>query len=86
MPITNYEGIIRFSDSCGADVPRWIRKRLEDYADDQESLIKFGSEVVTNICDDLITGGAPGLHFYTLNRSVASLAILANLKLPPTLN
>ena len=86
MPITNYEGIIKFSDSCGADVPRWIRKRLEDYADDQESLTKFGTEVVTKICDDLITGGAPGLHFYTLNRSVASLAILANLKLAPILN
>lgn len=81
MPITNYEGIIRFSDNCGADVPRWIRKQLEAYQDDEESLRQFGIEVVTTLCDELLCAGAPGLHFYTLNRWGASLAICSNLGL-----
>jgi len=81
MPITNYEGIIRFSDSCGADVPRWIRKRLEAYRDDAQSLKQFGIEVVTTLCSELLDAGAPGLHFYTLNRWGASMAICSNLGL-----
>ena len=81
MPITNYEGIIRFSDNCGADVPRWIRKQLEAYQDDAESLKQFGIEVLTTLCDELLNAGAPGLHFYTLNRWGASLTICSNLGL-----
>ena len=81
MPITNYEGIIRFSDNCGADVPRWIRKQLEAYQDDGDSLKQFGVDVVTTLCDELLDAGAPGLHFYTLNRWGASLAICSNLGL-----
>lgn len=81
MPITNYEGIIRFSDNCGADVPRWLRKRLAAYKDDEPSLKAFGIDVVTRLCDDLLAAGAPGLHFYTLNRWGASLAICRNLGL-----
>lgn len=81
MPITNYEGIIRFSNNCGADVPRWLQKRLEAYQHDEESLRRFGIDVVTRLCDDLLRGGAPGLHFYTLNRWGASMAICRNLGL-----
>lgn len=81
MPITNYEGIIRFSKNCGADVPRWLQKRLEAYRDDEESLRRFGIDVVTRLCEDLLRGGAPGLHFYTLNRWGASMAICRNLGL-----
>ena len=81
MPISNFEGIIRFSDNCGADVPRWIRKQLEAYQDDAESLKQFGIEVLTTLCDELLDAGAPGLHFYTLNRWGASLAICSNLGL-----
>lgn len=81
MPITNYEGIIRFSDACGADVPRWLRKHLEALKDDEPALRELGIEVVTRLCEDLLTAGAPGLHFYTLNRWGASLAICRNLGL-----
>lgn len=81
MPITNYEGLIRFSDNCGADVPRWIRKRLQAWADDEASLRAFGVEVVTRMCEDLLAAGAPGLHFYTLNRWGASRTICHNLGL-----
>ena len=81
MPITNYDGLIRFSDNCGADVPRWIRKRLQAYEDDEASLKRFGVEVVTRLCEDLLDAGAPGLHFYTLNRWGASRSICANLGL-----
>ncbi|MDH3643517.1 MAG: methylenetetrahydrofolate reductase, partial [Gammaproteobacteria bacterium] len=81
MPITNFEGLIRFSDNCGADVPRWIRKHLEAYADDEESLKRFGVDVVTRLCEDLLDAGAPGLHLYTLNRWGASRSICENLGL-----
>lgn len=81
MPITNIEGIIRFSENCGADVPRWLRKRLEALQDDEPGLRAFGVETVTRLCRDLIDAGAPGLHFYTLNRWGASLAICRNLGL-----
>jgi methylenetetrahydrofolate reductase (NADPH) len=68
MPITNYRQLARFSDNCGAEIPRWIRKKLEEYQDDLTSLRAFGLDVVTNLCAMLLEGGAPGLHFYTLNK------------------
>lgn len=69
MPITNYSQLVRFSDLCGAEVPRWLRKRLEGYSDDLDAIRAFGIEVVTDLCQRLLTGGAPGLHFYTMNQS-----------------
>jgi len=75
MPITNYKGLVRFSDNCGAEIPRWIRKQLEAYEDDIDSLIAFGVDVVTSLCLRLLEEGAPGLHFYTLNQSQATLEI-----------
>ncbi|MGB8713161.1 MAG: methylenetetrahydrofolate reductase [NAD(P)H] [Onishia taeanensis] len=80
MPITNYTKLARFSDACGADIPRWIRKQLEAYGDDSESIQAFGEEVVTRLCERLLDGGAPGLHFYTLNQAKASLKVLDNLR------
>ncbi|CAN7191773.1 methylenetetrahydrofolate reductase [NAD(P)H] [Aquipseudomonas alcaligenes] len=82
MPITNYSKLARFSDACGAEIPRWIRKQLEAYGDDLESIQAFGEQVVTEMCERLLQGGAPGLHFYTLNQAEPSLAIWNNLKLP----
>jgi methylenetetrahydrofolate reductase (NADPH) len=81
MPITNYEGLIRFSENCGADVPRWLKKRLEALQDDEAGMREFGVEVVTRLCRELLGAGAPGLHFYTLNRWGASVAICRNLGL-----
>ena len=81
MPITNYSKLARFSDSCGAELPRWIRKQLEAYGDDTASIQAFGAEVISNMCERLLDGGAPGLHFYTLNQAEPSLAIWDNLKL-----
>ena len=69
MPITNLAGIKRFSAVCGADIPRWILRRLESLENDSDSLKAFGEEVVTSLCEQLIQGGVPGLHFYTLNQS-----------------
>lgn len=79
MPITKVESLLRFSSVCGAGIPRWIQKQLEAYKDDEESVHAFGHEVVTRLCERLIEGGAPGLHFYTLNQSEPSLAILDSL-------
>ncbi|RCV88696.1 methylenetetrahydrofolate reductase [NAD(P)H] [Billgrantia montanilacus] len=79
MPITNYTKLARFSDACGAEIPRWIRKQLEAYGDDSESIAAFGEEVVSRLCQRLLDGGAPGLHFYTLNQAAPSLRILDNL-------
>ncbi|MDO9322513.1 MAG: methylenetetrahydrofolate reductase [NAD(P)H] [Pseudomonas sp.] len=81
MPITNYSKLARFSDACGAEIPRWIRKQLEAYADDMESIQAFGEQVISQMCERLLAGGAPGLHFYTLNQTEPSLAIWHNLKL-----
>ena len=81
MPITNYTQLSRFSEACGAEIPRWIRKRLEAFGDDRESIRAFGVEVVTILCQRLLEQGAPGLHFYTLNQSEACLAIWENLGL-----
>jgi len=75
MPITNYYQLARFSDACGAEIPRWIRKRLEAYGENLESIRAFGEEVVTSLCAQLLEKGAPGLHFYTLNRAAPALAI-----------
>lgn len=79
MPITNYHQLARFSDICGAEIPRWIRRRLEQYGGDTDSIREFGAEVITGLCEKLLAGGAPGLHFYTLNRTNATLRILHNL-------
>lgn len=81
MPITNFDGIVRFSKNCGADIPRWIYKQLEAYQDDEASLRAYGIEIVTRLGEDLLALGAPGLHFYTLNRWGATNAICENLKL-----
>ena len=69
MPIGRFSQLARFSDACGAEIPRWIRKRLEGYGDDTASIRAFGLDVVTDLCDRLLTHGAPGLHFYTLNQA-----------------
>jgi methylenetetrahydrofolate reductase (NADPH) len=79
MPITNYSKLARFSDACGAEIPRWIRKQLEAYGDDTDSICQFGEEVISRMCQQLLEGGAPGLHFYTLNQAGASLAVMSNL-------
>lgn len=79
MPITNFASLTRFSDTCGAEIPRWIRKQLEAYQDDATSLRAFGTDVVSELCNQLIDSGAPGLHFYTLNQSQATLDIWDNL-------
>lgn len=68
MPITNYATLVRFSDNCGAELPRWIRSRLEQYQDDEASLKEFGLDVVTHLCLDLLDNEVPGLHFYALNK------------------
>lgn len=81
MPITNYSQLARFSDMCGAEIPRWIRKRLEGFADDRDSIRAFGEDVVSELCHQLLEAGAPGLHFYTMNQSVPTLAIWKNLGL-----
>jgi methylenetetrahydrofolate reductase (NADPH) len=81
MPITNYIQLARFSDMCGAEIPRWIRKRLESYGDDKDSIKAFGEEVITEMCHQLLEAGAPGLHFYTMNMSAPTLAIWKNLGL-----
>jgi len=81
MPITNYSKLARFSDACGAEIPRWVRKQLEAYGDDAESIQAFGEQVISEMCEKLMAGGAPGLHFYTLNQAEPCLAIWDNLKL-----
>ncbi len=81
MPITNFSKLVRFSDSCGAEIPRWIRQRLQSYGDDSESIRSFGLEVVSHLCEKLLAGGAPGLHFYTMNQSDAVMKLWKNLSL-----
>jgi len=75
MPISQYSQLRRFSDMCGAEIPRWIAKRLEAFRDDADAIREFGADVVADLCRKLIAGGAPGLHFYTLNRAKATLAV-----------
>ncbi|VVD70053.1 5,10-methylenetetrahydrofolate reductase [Pandoraea nosoerga] len=81
MPITNYSQMMRFSEMCGAEVPRWIAKRLEGFGDDRESIRAFGLDVVSALCERLLAGGAPGLHFYTLNAASATKAMWQRLGL-----
>jgi methylenetetrahydrofolate reductase (NADPH) len=79
MPITNYAQLMRFSEMCGAEVPRWIARQLESFGDDREAIRAFGLEVVTRLCERLVKEGVPGLHFYTLNAATASKAICEQL-------
>lgn len=79
MPITQYAQLRRFSELCGAEIPRWIARRLQSMGDDVDAIRQFGADVVGQLCQRLIDGGAPGLHFYSLNRSRGTLAVLQRL-------
>jgi methylenetetrahydrofolate reductase (NADPH) len=81
MPITNYTQLMRFSEMCGAEIPRWVKLKLASFGDDTESIRAFGLDVVAALCDQLLKGGAPGLHFYTLNQAVPTMAVLQRLGL-----
>ena len=81
MPIGNFSQLARFSDACGAEIPRWMRKQLEGYSDDIESIRAFGLDVVTDLCERLLKAGAPGLHFYTMNQATLTTAIWQRLGL-----
>ncbi len=81
MPITNYQQLARFSDLCGAEIPRWIRSRLSNFGDRDADLKAFGTEVVSNLCRQLLDAGAPGLHFYTMNQVGPTKAIWESLGL-----
>jgi len=83
MPIINYRNLTRFSDSCGAEIPRWLRKALENYGDDEASLKAFGVDLVTELCEVLLENDAPGLHFYTMNQTEPTAHIVKNLGLVP---
>ncbi len=79
MPITNHSQLVRFSEACGAEIPRWILYRLRDFGDDRTAIRAFGIDMTTDLCRQLLDRGAPGLHFYTMNQAEASLAIWSNL-------
>ena len=79
MPITNYSQLMRFSEMCGAEVPRWVARRLESFGDDKEAIRAFGLDVVTGLCQRLVDQGVPGIHFYTLNAATATKAICERL-------
>lgn len=81
MPITSSTQLMRFSDACGAEIPRWIRLRLQSFGDDVASIKSFGLDVVTDLCEQLRAGGAPALHFYTMNQSASVLALCQRLGL-----
>lgn len=81
MPIGRYHQLARFSDACGAEIPRWIRRKLESYGDDTASIKAFGMDVVTQLCERLLAQGAPGLHFYTMNQAEAATTICRRLGL-----
>ena len=81
MPITSSTQLMRFSDACGAEIPRWIRLRLQGYGDDLASIKSFGLDVITDLCDQLRLAGVPGIHFYTMNQSAATLEICQRLQL-----
>lgn len=81
MPITNFRNLSRFSDNCGAEIPRWVRQRLNSYGDDQESVKAFGLDLVTELCETLLDNDAPGLHFYTMNQTEPSAQIIQRLQL-----
>ena len=80
MPISNFTQLRRFSEGCGAEIPRWLSKRMQSYGDDAEAIREFGTDVVAQLCRRLIDGGAPGLHFYTLNLAKPTLNVLARLQ------
>ncbi|MES2978624.1 MAG: methylenetetrahydrofolate reductase [NAD(P)H] [Pseudomonadota bacterium] len=80
MPITSSTQLMRFSDACGAEIPRWIRLRLQGYGDDAASIKAFGMDVIADLCDQLVSAGVPGLHFYTMNQAVATTEILRRLQ------
>jgi methylenetetrahydrofolate reductase (NADPH) len=80
----NSAQLIRFSDACGAEIPRWLRLRLNAFEDDAASIKAFGLDVVTDLCQRLLAGGAPGLHFYTMNQSAPTLEICSRLGLLPS--
>ena len=82
MPITNYTQLARFSDACGAEIPRWIRLKLQSYGDDRDAIRAFGLDVVTDLCEQLLAVDAPGLHFYTMNQAEPTLELWARLGLP----
>ena len=82
MPITGFANTLRFCNGCGADLPRWVRLRLEELQDDKPALLDFGLEVVTRLCQRLLENGAPGLHFYTVNQADPTLRLWKNLGLP----
>ena len=81
MPITNYSGLKRFSETCGAEIPRWMMMQLRDFGDDRNAIQQFGIDVVTRLCESLVNNGAPGLHFYSMNQHEAATAICTNLGL-----
>lgn len=80
MPITNYTQLMRFSDMCGAEIPRWVRLKLASFGDDSASIKAFGLDVVSQLCERLLAGGAPGLHFYSMNQAVPTTALWERLK------
>lgn len=86
MPIINCTQLVRFSEGCGAEIPRWILKRLRDFGDDRVSIRKFGIDVTTELCTNLLEKGAPGLHIYTMNQAEATEAIWGNLDLSEKMN
>lgn len=81
MPITNFKNLSRFSDNCGAEIPRWVRKRLAAFGEDTDSIRSFGLDLVTELCETLLDNGAPGLHFYTMNQTEPTASLLRNLDL-----
>lgn len=80
MPITNYVNLARFSDSCGAEIPRWMRKKLEAYGENIEAIVSFGEEFISAFCEKLLAGGAPGLHFYSMNSLEPTATIVNNIR------
>jgi methylenetetrahydrofolate reductase (NADPH) len=82
MPITSYANTVRFCNGCGADLPRWVRLRLEELEHDKPALLDFGLSVVTRLCETLLRNGAPGLHFYTINQADPTIRLWSNLALP----
>jgi methylenetetrahydrofolate reductase (NADPH) len=83
MPITSFAKLARFSDACGAEIPRWMRRKFESFGDDSASIRAFGLDVVTDLCQRLLDAGAPGLHFYCMNQAEPTLAICERLGLGP---
>ncbi len=81
MPIAGFSKLARFSDACGTEIPRWMRKKFESFGDDADSIRAFGLDVVTELCERLLAGGAPGLHFYCMNQAALTTEICKRLKL-----